>query len=114
MSRSAIAPGPCARSKDGGSFLTREGGMPGPFAALQGLRGHRPPRRRRLSFSLEWLEERRLLSARPDPGGVWTVRGTRADDTIIIDRNPGNTQDLRVFLDGTLVGERPAGQVKEI
>jgi uncharacterized secreted protein with C-terminal beta-propeller domain len=64
----------------------------------------------------ERLEDRRLLStAAPiHAAAVWTVRGTKSDDVIIIDRNPALPKDLRVFRNGTLMGQRPESQVKAI
>src|SRR5262249_7268440 len=45
---------------------------------------------------------------------VWNVHGTRSNDVVIIDRNPAVPQDLRVFRDGTLLGQRSASRVKAI
>jgi uncharacterized secreted protein with C-terminal beta-propeller domain len=66
--------------------------------------------------SPERLEDRRLLStaAQVHAAAVWTVHGTRSDDVTIIDRNPAVPQDLRVFRNGMLLGQRPDSQVKAI
>jgi hypothetical protein len=75
-------------------------------------------RKRRARLSLEWLEDRRLLSAASRAHAlaatVWNVRGTSASDVIVIDRNPAMPQNLRVFRNSTLLGERPAAAIKAI
>jgi uncharacterized secreted protein with C-terminal beta-propeller domain len=63
----------------------------------------------------ERLEDRRLLSSAPPVHAVaWTVHGTGSSDVIIIDRNPGVPRNLRIFRNGTLLGQRPDSQVKSI
>jgi hypothetical protein len=88
------------------------------FARLCGRKGGRAHRRCRALTAPERLEDRRLLSvqaqAHSAAAAVWNVRGTKSNDVIIIDRNPGAPQDLRVFSNGTLVAEKPAAQVKVI
>jgi hypothetical protein len=84
-----------------------------------GRNGLSRARRRRL-HRLEQLEDRRLLSAAGRTGHaaavatVWNVHGTRSSDVVIIDRNPAIPEDLRVFRNAALLGERPASEVKAI
>ena len=81
-----------------------------------GRNGSLPRHRRRGFVPLELLEDRRLLSAlasgQTQAAAVWKVRGTGSNDVIVIDRNPAMPQDIRVFKNGTLLGEKPAAQVK--
>jgi uncharacterized secreted protein with C-terminal beta-propeller domain len=77
----------------------------------------RKPRPKRCGLAPpERLEDRRLLStaAQTHAAAVWSVHGTRSSDVIIIDRNSAVPRDLRIFRNGTLLGQRPDSQVKAI
>jgi hypothetical protein len=78
----------------------------------------RPRPGQRRFDTLEILEDRRLLStgvsSQTLAPTVWNVRSKGSNDVIVIDRNAAIPQDLRVFRNGALLGEKPAAEVKAI
>jgi hypothetical protein len=53
------------------------------------------------NLSIEFLETRQLLSAAfMEAGGRLVVRGTAGNDTIMVGRNPNNSAQIRVVMDG--------------
>src|SRR5262249_21647495 len=87
------------------------------LARLHGRQDRHAHRRRRGAALLEHLEDRRLLSVQATihtADAIWNVRGTKSGDVIVIDRNLAAPQDLRIFRNGTLVGEKPAAEVKAV
>jgi len=53
------------------------------------------------NVSIEVLEARQLLSvAFMEAGGRLVVRGTAGNDTINVSRNPNNSAQIRVVMDG--------------
>jgi uncharacterized secreted protein with C-terminal beta-propeller domain len=62
--------------------------------------------------------ESRLALAVAQPYGTWTISGDRnranPDDTIIIDRNPANTAQLRATVNGIVVGTMRESRVTTI
>jgi len=72
----------------------------------------RPPA---FSAACEQLEQRFALAV-TFAGGTWTITGdgnaADLDDTIVVDRNPANTKQLRAVVNGVVVGTRLESTVK--
>ena len=71
--------------------------------------------RRRSSVSpapaIETLEKRYALTG-SFATGTWSIAGTEADDTLVIDRDPGHAGTLRATLNGVVIGTRPEARVR--
>ncbi|NDC63945.1 MAG: hypothetical protein EBZ59_08200 [Planctomycetia bacterium] len=83
-------------------------------------RGVGRARRHGLAVSCEPLEPRVALSANAQSFryGTWQVVGdanrARPDDTIVVERNPADSRQLRAVVNGVVVGSRPEAAVRTI
>jgi uncharacterized secreted protein with C-terminal beta-propeller domain len=72
---------------------------------------HRRPSSVSPAPAIETLEKRYALTG-SFATGTWSIAGTEADDTLVIDRDPGHAGTLRATLNGVVIGTRPEARVR--